>query len=71
MEDGYLTTKQVCELLNIHPNTLYRHDIPCVKIGRVKRYKRTEVEAHIAEASKTPITRAGDERSRDGGGSSQ
>ena len=42
-----LTAKQVSELLEVHLSTVYdwveRGMIPCVKLGRLIRFKKTEV----------------------------
>lgn len=50
--DGYMTTRQVCEWLQLRRDYLYdlvaAHGIPYVKLGRLLRFKRSELEAWIA-----------------------
>lgn len=50
-----LTNKEAAELLGIQPNTLAvwrltkRHNIPCIKIGRLVRYRLTDILKFQAE----------------------
>ena len=43
-----MTTAEVASLMCVHPSTIRRYadegDIPCVRIGRVYRYKGPDIE---------------------------
>lgn len=53
---AYLTLKQACELLQVHPNTLRNWDksglLKAVRIGvrKDRRYKREDVMAMLGKA---------------------
>ena len=47
-----ITTKEVCELLQIHENTVYKlvkKGLPSYKIGNTRRYDEEEVLKWIKE----------------------
>lgn len=39
-----LTTKEACEYLRVHRDTLRRLRVPCVYVGARKRYRRAELD---------------------------
>ena len=41
--DRLLTAAEVCELLRISPRHLRRLGVPCVRFGRLVRYRRGDV----------------------------
>ena len=49
VEETYLTTDEVCEMLHVSPNTLWRWDkrkyLCAVRIGRTPHYLKSEVVA--------------------------
>ena len=57
MESGneILTIKEVCDLLQVHPTTLYKlirqGKIPSFRIGADWRFRRDEIERWMAEKS--------------------
>ena len=51
--NGLMDMKQASEYLGIKTSTLYqmtmRHQIPVVKIGRLNRFRRTDLDNFISE----------------------
>lgn len=47
----FLSTKQVCDILNIAPNTVKslvrRGDLPAIRVGCQLRYRPEDIEAYI------------------------
>ncbi len=52
-DDGYMTSEQVCEWLQVKMDWLYdkvsKNEIPYVKIGRILRFKKTEMVTWVEE----------------------
>ena len=57
MESGQevLTIKEVCDLLQVHPSTIYKlvraGGIPAFRIGSDWRFRKDEIERWVAEKS--------------------
>jgi len=49
MTERLLTPKQVAELLQVHPKTVYgwarNGELPCLRIGKVVRFRWSDIEA--------------------------
>lgn len=54
----FLTVKQVAELLQCSVRTVNelraKNGLPCVKLGRLVRFSKEQVQAWLAEKQKTP-----------------
>ncbi len=46
-----LTIEQVAELLNVSPKTVRRLRIPCIRLGRLLRFRASDVERFLAARS--------------------
>lgn len=46
--ESLMTGREVCALLSISLSTLYRHRVPCLKLGGATRFKLSDVEAALA-----------------------
>ncbi len=55
MASDVMTVIEVAEYLRINPQTVYRKaksgEIPVIRIGRVIRFRRTELEAWLSKKS--------------------
>lgn len=58
--DGTMNVTEVAEFLHVHVNTvrrLYREDrLPYIRIGRVIRFRRADIEAWLTTKVETPTT---------------
>ncbi|MHB8421523.1 MAG: helix-turn-helix domain-containing protein [Leptospirales bacterium] len=53
MSNNLLTSEEVGKILNVKPQTLacwrlYGENLPFVKVGRLVRYRRSDIEAWLA-----------------------
>ena len=46
--ERFLNQVELAKHLAVHPTTVRRWEIPCHRLGRVPRYKLSEVEAYLA-----------------------
>lgn len=46
-----LTGRAVCDRLGVSLSTLYRHQVPCLKLGGTTRFRLADVEAALARPS--------------------
>lgn len=60
MTDEWLSTRKAAKLIGITDHTLYRYvdqgKLPAFRIGRVIRYRRSDVEAFITRSRIHPKT---------------
>ncbi|MDA8087524.1 MAG: helix-turn-helix domain-containing protein [Nitrospiraceae bacterium] len=57
---GLLTVKEVSEILNVKPSTLYQWaelgQIPCFKLNGALRFDLTDIESWIKDCKKEPVS---------------
>jgi len=68
MQDELLTAEEVSKILRVPTSWIYAHgrELPCYRIGRLLRFRRSEIEAWLADQqfghAKTPGITPGGQR---------
>lgn len=58
MDRDLMTTREACDYLKVHRDTLRRLRVPCVYVGARKRYRRTELDKVARRRPKATRTEA-------------